>query len=79
MEERVTSQPIPQRFLKGLYLILDPSVCPGRSLTDVLREAAAQGVQLFQFRDKGASMKDAYLCARALRQAASEVGSLFIV
>jgi thiamine-phosphate pyrophosphorylase len=48
-------------------------------LTDILREAAAQGIRLFQYRDKRATMRDAYLIARALRQAATEVGSLLIV
>jgi thiamine-phosphate pyrophosphorylase len=48
-------------------------------LTDILREAAAQGIRLFQYRDKRATMRDAYLIARALRQAATEMGSLLIV
>lgn len=51
----------------------------GRPLTEVLREAAAQGIRLFQYRDKTATMKEAYLCARALRQAAGETGSWLIV
>ena len=66
-------------MLRGLYLILDPSVCPARPLTDILREAATQGVRLFQYRDKEATMKDAYQCARELRQVAAEMKSLFIV
>jgi thiamine-phosphate pyrophosphorylase len=66
-------------MLRGLYLILDPSVCPARPLTDILREAAKQGVRLFQYRDKKATMKDAYLCARELRQVAAETQSLLIV
>jgi thiamine-phosphate pyrophosphorylase len=62
-----------------LYLVLDPTVRPDRPLTDLLREAAAYGVRLFQYRDKQATMKDAYLRAVALRQAATEVGALLIV
>jgi thiamine-phosphate pyrophosphorylase len=54
-------------------------VCSDRPLTDILREAAAQGIRLFQYRDKRATMRDAYLIARALRQAATEMGSLLIV
>ncbi len=68
-----------QRFLKGLYLILDPAVCSNRPLTDLLREAAGYGVRLFQYRDKCATMKEAYLQANALRHVATEVGALFIV
>ena len=65
--------------LSGLYIILDPSVCPARSLVEVLRTAAEAGALLFQYRNKNASMKDAYVEALALRQAAAEAGVLFIV
>ncbi len=66
-------------LLQGLYLILDPSVCPARSLVDILKEAAEAGVRLFQYRDKRASMREAYHQATALRRAAADGGALFIV
>jgi thiamine-phosphate pyrophosphorylase len=65
--------------LSGLYLILDPSVCPTRPLIEVLRASAEVGATLFQYRNKTASMKDAYGEALALRQAAVKAGVLFIV
>ncbi len=65
--------------LSGLYIILDPSVCPARPLVEVLTAAAEAGASLFQYRNKTASMKDAYLEALALRQAAAKAGVLFIV
>lgn len=65
--------------LSGLYVILDPSVCPERSLIEVLRTAAEAGAVLFQYRNKTASMKDAYGEALALRQAAAQANVLFIV
>jgi thiamine-phosphate pyrophosphorylase len=65
--------------LSGLYIILDPSVCPARPLVEVLRTAAEAGASLFQYRNKGRSMKDAYVEALALRQAAAKAGVLFIV
>ena len=65
--------------LSGLYVILDPSICPDRSLTDVLKEAATAGAQLFQYRNKSASMKEAYTEALRLRQVAGEAGVMFIV
>jgi thiamine-phosphate pyrophosphorylase len=65
--------------LSGLYIILDPSVCPGRPLVEVLTVAAEAGAPLFQYRNKTASMKDAYGEALALRQAAAKAGVLFIV
>lgn len=69
----------PPHSLSGLYIILDPSVRPARPLTDVLRAAAEAGASLFQYRNKTASMKEAYGEALALRQAAAQAGVLFIV
>ena len=65
--------------LSGLYIILDPSVCPARSLVEVLTVAAEAGASIFQYRNKTASMKEAYVEALALHQAAAKAGVLFIV
>src|SRR6476660_10114476 len=65
--------------LSGLYVILDPSVCPDRSLTDVMKEASAAGARLFQYRNKSASMKEAYGEALLLRKVAQDAGVTFIV
>jgi thiamine-phosphate pyrophosphorylase len=65
--------------LSGLYIILDPSVCPDRSLTDVLKEAATAGGRVFQYRNKSASMKEAYVEALVLRKVALDTGVTFIV
>jgi thiamine-phosphate pyrophosphorylase len=65
--------------LSGLYIILDPSVCPGRPLTEVLTAAAEAGASLFQYRNKTVSIKEAYVEALALRQAAAKAGVRFIV
>jgi thiamine-phosphate pyrophosphorylase len=65
--------------LHGLYLILDPRFVQRLTLVDALKEAAAGGATLFQYRDKTASARDFYHHAERLRQAASEVGATFIV
>ncbi|MEE8494011.1 MAG: thiamine phosphate synthase [Nitrospirales bacterium] len=65
--------------LHGLYIILDPAAFPGRDLVVVLSAAAEAGARLFQYRDKTASMKDAYQQAVRLRQASADAGALFIV
>lgn len=65
--------------LNRLYIILDPSICPERSLLEVLTLSAEAGASIFQYRNKTASMKDAYPEALALRQAAKKTGVLFIV
>jgi thiamine-phosphate pyrophosphorylase len=69
----------PSWLLSGLYVILDPSVKPDRSLSDVLKAAAAGGARIFQYRNKMASMKEAYAEALPLRNTARELGVLFIV
>lgn len=46
---------------------------------DVLTASAEAGAILFQYRNKTASMKEAYVEALALRQAAAKAGVLFIV
>jgi thiamine-phosphate pyrophosphorylase len=65
--------------LSGLYVILDPSISSGRTLLDVLTASAKAGAKLFQYRNKTASMKVAYVEALALRKIAHELGVLFIV
>jgi thiamine-phosphate pyrophosphorylase len=65
--------------LSGLYLILDPTVCRTRPCTDMLRESASAGVRLVQYRNKSASMKEAYAEALALRHIAADLGVTFIV
>lgn len=65
--------------LHGLYIILDPQASQGRSLANLLTEAASAGARLFQYRDKHASAAAAYHQALALRQAAADAGALLIV
>lgn len=65
--------------LSGLYVILDPSVRPDRPLIDLLKASAEAGARIFQYRNKTASMKEAYAEASALRKVASDMGVTFIV
>jgi len=45
----------------------------------VLTQSAKAGARIFQYRNKTASMKDAYVEALALRRAAAKAGVLFII
>ena len=65
--------------LHGLYLILDESWVSRCSFIDVLKQAGKAGVGLVQYRNKGASMKEAFQQAEELREAARTAGILFIV
>ena len=71
--------PLGNHSHSGLYLILDPSVAPTRSLHDALRQSAQAGAKIVQYRNKTASMKEAYSEALPLRKLAAELGVLFIV
>lgn len=79
MPQTLADTGLAQFSLSGLYVILDPSVCPDRPLHEVLKGSAAAGATLFQYRNKSASMKSAYIEAMELRKMAAELGVLFIV
>ncbi len=68
-----------RQTLAGLYVILDPSVCPDRPLHEALALSAKAGARIFQYRNKTASMKESYAEALPLRMLAAELGVLFIV
>ncbi len=63
----------------GLYVVLDPSVRPDRPLTEVLTAAAKGGARIVQYRNKSASMKEAYLETLTLRKLARDLHVCFIV
>lgn len=71
--------PFSSNTISGLYVILDPSACPDRPLTEILKAASAAGARFFQYRNKSASMRVAYAEALALRKIAADVGVTFIV
>jgi thiamine-phosphate pyrophosphorylase len=70
---------MPRPPLTGLYVILDPAACATRSLLDVLQQAVDGGARLFQYRNKTASMREAYREALSLRRAAQDAEALFLV
>ncbi len=69
----------PRLSFSGLYIILDPSVCSTCPLSEALAQSAQAGARIFQYRNKTASMKEAYGEAMLLRKAAAELGAWFIV
>ncbi|MGQ0695045.1 MAG: thiamine phosphate synthase [Nitrospiraceae bacterium] len=73
-------KPTPSRLsFSGLYIILDPSACSNCPLSEALAQSAQAGARIFQYRNKTASMKEAYGEAMPLRKAAAELGAWFIV
>jgi thiamine-phosphate pyrophosphorylase len=73
------SIPPSRKILHGLYIIVDPLIVRRLTLVEALKEAAAGGAILFQYRDKTAPGRELYHQAEQLRQAAHDVGATFIV
>jgi thiamine-phosphate pyrophosphorylase len=73
------SFPPSRKTLQGLYIILDPYVVRRLSLVEALKEAAAGGATLFQYRDKTSSGREVYREAEQLQQAARDVAATLIV
>lgn len=71
--------PSPPAPLGGLYIILDAEASCGRSLPDLLLQAADAGARMFQYRNKAASMREAYRQAVPLRKAAADAGVRFLI
>lgn len=66
-------------FPKGLYLILDPTAAGGRALPEIVTEAMAANVRLFQLRMKGRETRAVYETAVSLCSRVRQGGGTFIV
>lgn len=58
----------PSRFDLSVYFVADPSVCAGRSVIDVVRQAAHGGLTILQLRDKTGDIPAFLARARALQK-----------
>jgi len=58
----------------SVYLVTDPTLSNGRSELDVVRQAAAGGVRLFQYRDKLSGKRQYLSKARELAALCRELG-----
>ncbi len=65
--------------LRGLYVIIDPSLAEGREEVEIGRKALAGGARLLQLRDKTREKGLQLPIARALRAMCRERGAPFIV
>lgn len=67
------------RDLSGLCVITAAGLHPGRTHVDVARAAVEGGATVVQLREKGASSRELYELARAIREITSGTRTLFIV
>jgi thiamine-phosphate diphosphorylase len=67
------------KVISGLYVIIDPDACRGRSVIDVARMALAGGASIVQWRDKRRGEREQLDDARALAGLCREYGAIFIV
>jgi thiamine-phosphate diphosphorylase len=71
--------PTPDRAgIRGLYVIIDPGACGGRSPVEVARAALEGGASMIQWRDKRRDKGDQLADARAIRALCREHNGLFI-
>ena len=64
--------------IHGLYVIVDPDACGGRSPVDVTRAALEGGASMIQWRDKRRDKGDQLADGRAIRALCRDHGALFI-
>jgi thiamine-phosphate diphosphorylase len=67
------------RSVRGLYVIIDPDACRGRSAVDVARLALQGGASVIQWRDKRREKGDQLPDARAIRDLCIQHDALLIV
>jgi thiamine-phosphate diphosphorylase len=65
--------------ISGLYVIIDPAACGGRSPAGVAAQALEGGARVIQWRDKMRDKGDQLDDARAIREACRRHGAIFIV
>jgi thiamine-phosphate pyrophosphorylase len=71
---------IPARpAIAGVYAIIDPEACVGRSVVEVARLALEGGARVVQWRDKARDKGDQFADARAIEAACRERDAVFIV
>jgi thiamine-phosphate pyrophosphorylase len=65
--------------LRGLYVIIDPEIAPGRDEGELAREAIAGGARMIQLRDKTRGEDGLLPIARQLADVCAENGAAFFV
>jgi thiamine-phosphate diphosphorylase len=67
------------RQVRGLYVIIDPDACLGRSPVEIARQAIEGGANALQWRDKRREKSDQLADARAIAELCRAAGAIFIV
>jgi thiamine-phosphate pyrophosphorylase len=65
--------------IKGVYVVTDEQLAPGRTHEDIARAALAGGASVIQLRDKMADDRRLIEAGMKIARMASEAGALFIV
>jgi thiamine-phosphate pyrophosphorylase len=67
------------RQIRGLYVIVDPDACGGRSAVEVARLALESGAAMIQWRDKRRDKGDQLAEARSIAELCRDAGAIFVV
>lgn len=65
--------------LRGLYVITDEELCPGRTHAEIAEGALRGGARIIQLRDKNANDRGFFKAALRIRKLTADAGALFLV
>lgn len=68
-----------EHYLRGVYAITDPALCPADLLLDKIEAALRGGARLIQYRDKPATPEQRLSRARALKALCDQYDALLII
>lgn len=68
-----------RKFDLSVYFVADPECCAGRSIIDIVKEAAAGGVTMVQYRNKAGAQQEHIKDAQAIAQFLKPLKIPFIV
>ncbi|MHB1001734.1 MAG: thiamine phosphate synthase [Armatimonadota bacterium] len=68
-----------KNLIKGVYVITDETLVPGRTHVQIAKAAIAGGAPIIQLRDKDASDEYMIEAGKEIQRMATEAGALFIV
>ncbi len=66
-------------MIRGIYVITDQEICPGRTHVEIAEAALAGGAKLIQLRDKTAKDRAFYEAAVAIAELCKQANALFFV
>ncbi|MBN18949.1 MAG: thiamine phosphate synthase [Chloroflexi bacterium] len=65
--------------IRGLYVIIDPTMCKTNSILDITEAILSGGANIIQYRDKNSPLKEQIEIAKNIKKLCQKYKSLFII